>query len=86
MAIDLHVVWWIHEGRIHVAARVGHLAQRGGAPRNHQHARGRRAQDHAAHPPAMLEREVLRHRAAPAHPHDVDLVETELVEQLGGGA
>ena len=71
-----------HEGRVDIAARVGHLGQGGGLARNHDHAGAGRGQGQAAHHVAVLQGKVLRHGAAPRNAHDVDLFDIEAFEQL----
>ena len=76
---------FVHELGIDVAARVRHLGQRRRIAGHHQHARRGRGQHEPAGALGMLEREMLRHRAAPGHAHDVAQLDTELVEDLRGG-
>ena len=70
-----------HEIGVDIAARIGHLAERGGVARHHQHARAGRNKDQLVGARAVLDGKLLRHRPAPADAHDVDQGHLEPVEQ-----
>ena len=60
------------------------LQQHRRAARDHQRARCRRREDQPAAARAMLERELLRDRAAPRHAEHVGLRVAEMIEQRSG--
>ena len=70
-----------HEIGIDITARIGHFAERGNLARHHQHSRRRRHQNEAIDPRAALQRILLRHRAAPANPNNINLIIAVLIEQ-----
>ena len=74
----------LHKGRVDVAARVGHFGQCGGITRQHHHPCGGRGEDQAAHVLAVLDSEMLRHRATPRYPHHIDHARIEAFEQFLG--
>ena len=56
---------FVHEFGINIAARIGHFGEGGGVARHHQHSRRGRNQRQPPGATGVLERKVLRQRAAP---------------------
>lgn len=72
-----------HEFGIDIAARIGHLGQGRQLARDHDRPRRSRGQHHPPGAVGMLKGELLRHAAAPRHPHHVDRAGiAEMVEDL----
>ena len=70
-----------HEIGINITTRIGHFAERGNLARDHQHSRRRRYQNEAIDPRPTLQSILLRHRAAPANPNNVNLIVAIFIKQ-----